>query len=122
MEQNYVTDNLRIQLQDTVKQVRVQQYPLAVNTALPAFAAERRAAARATAAQLQATRLCQSCSSAVAKGQTDRQTDAWQLHRPCSTYYASSANKNGARKRVIHVLQKAGVKRYHYKILDTFTH
>jgi len=71
MEQNYVTDTLCIQLQDTVKQVRVQQYPLAVNTALPAFAAERRAAA-----QLQATRLCQSCSSTVAKGQIDRQMDA----------------------------------------------
>jgi len=75
MEQNYVTDTLCIQLQDTVKQVRVQQYPLAVNTALPAFAAERRAAARATAAQLQATGLCQSCFSTVAKGQTERQTD-----------------------------------------------
>jgi len=65
MEQNYVTDTLCIQLQDTVKQVRVQQYPLAVNTALPAIAAERRAAARATVSKL----LLRCC-----KG-TDRQTD-----------------------------------------------
>ena len=46
-----------------------------VNMTLPAFAAERRAAARATAAQLPATGLCQSYSSAATTGQIDGQTD-----------------------------------------------
>ena len=42
---------------------------------LPAFAAERRAVPHATAARLPVIGLCQSCSSTVAMGQTDRQTD-----------------------------------------------
>ena len=48
-----------------------QSRPLAVNIALPA--------------------LCRSCScSTGTDGQTDRRTDARQLHRPRSTYYAGS--------------------------------
>ena len=43
---------------------------------------------------------CQSCSSAAAMGQTHRQTDIRQLHRPCSAHYANnSSNKNDTRNK-----------------------
>jgi len=72
----------------------------AVNMALPAFAAERRAAApcyRSPAA----------CDRAVSKlllghcNGTDRRTDTVPLHRPSSACYAASANKQQPVKRLL---------------------
>ena len=79
------------------KQVCVQPRPLAVNMVLPAFAAERRAAPRATAAQLTASRR-PNCIKAAPPlfqpgqidEQTGRRTDTVLLHRSCFAYYAGS--------------------------------
>ena len=72
----------------------------AVNVTLPAFAAERRAAApgdrrfrsispaRTALSSKPAARRC--CGR---MGQTDGQTDARPLHRPCSAHCAGNANK-----------------------------
>jgi len=72
---NRVTD---LVMRRPQKQVCVQPRPLAVNTALPAFAAERRAAPRATAAQLTASRRPNCIKAApplFQPGQIDEQTD-----------------------------------------------
>jgi len=77
----------------TNEQACVQPRPSAVNTALPAFHAESRAAAPYY-------RSLVACDWAVSKLLLrqcwDRQTDGRTtvpLHRPCCAYYAGSANK-----------------------------
>ena len=91
-------------------QVCVQPRPLAVNMALPTFAAERRAAGPCycNPVALPATGLCQSCCSAHdgtdKPSQTDRETNGHRTvtYRPCSAYYAGSANntERGTAKHV----------------------
>jgi len=76
--------------------------------ALPAFAAQRRAAACAAAPLLLGDRRCGAISPARTAlsskpaarsccgrmtGQTDRQTDTRPLNRPCSAHEVGSANK-----------------------------
>jgi len=88
-------------------QVCVQPRSSAVRMTLPAFAAERRAAAsllmvyvapapaavglylRSLSSKPAACRCC--CRLTGQKD--DGQADAWPLHRPCSACYAGSANK-----------------------------
>jgi len=92
---NRVTD---LVMRRPQKQVCVQPRPLTVNTALPAFAAERRAAApcyRSSVDSQSATELHQRCSSAVSTGtdrRTHRRTDTVLLHRSCFAYYAGSTS------------------------------
>ena len=74
------------------RQACVQPRPLAVNTALPAFAAERRAAAPCYLIPVAGDRAVSKLLIRCCRG-TDGRTDARQLHRPCSAYYVGSVNK-----------------------------
>jgi len=93
--------NKTVEWTTLIKEVCIQLPTLAVNVALLAFAAERRAAACAAAPLLLGARRrsCQSISPAETAlsnkpassrgcsrmmGQTDRRTDARSFHRPCS--------------------------------------
>ena len=82
----------RHQLDHQIKQVRVRPCPLAVNTALPAFAVELHAVALCYRSPAASDRAVSKFKAAPPLLQRDRQTDARQLHRPCSAYYVGSAN------------------------------
>ena len=81
IEGNSVSWNMQL------KQVCVQPHPLAVNTTLPAFADERRAA---VACHCRSIFLAHMALSSKPWWWWDRQMDTRPFYRPCSAYYAGS--------------------------------
>jgi len=87
----------RYQAAQTVQQTVCAQLPTSAdNVTLLAVVAERQPCSNRS---LSPGRRAHSSKPAAAacgrrmRGRTDRLTDARQLHRPCSAYYASSVNK-----------------------------
>ena len=98
----------RLSIQASRNKCVVSLVKSAVHVALPAFAAQRRAAALLLLDARHCRSMSPACTALSSKpaarrccgrmvgqtgGRTDRQTNARPLYRPCFAYYAGSANK-----------------------------